>query len=72
MFIILLKLRVYFKRLLDKKNIKIIKNSSINSFVDIDKTVLFKKIKMIKNFDLLINTAYSNLNNHIYHLKISY
>ena len=62
---------IILKRLKNKKNIKIIKNSSIKSLVDIDKTVIFKKNNKIteENFDFIINATYSNLNNHIYHVK---
>tara|TARA_B100000787_G_scaffold170085_1_gene163910 strand:- start:2395 stop:3477 length:1083 start_codon:yes stop_codon:yes gene_type:complete len=62
---------VVIKRLSENKNIKIIKNLSVNSFVDISNTVTFKKNKKIikEDFDIIINATYSNLNNHIYKIK---
>ena len=62
---------IILKRLRDKRNIRVIKNSSIKSFVDIDKNIMLRKNNRMteEKFDLIINATYSNLNNHIYHMK---
>ncbi len=59
---------VIIKRLTEKKNIKIIKNLYLKSFVDINNSIIYRKNKQTvkENFDLIINATYSNLNNHVY------
>ena len=62
---------VILKRLSQKKNIKIIKGIYVNSYVDVNNTITYKRNKKIlkENFDHVINATYSNLNNHIYKRK---
>jgi len=62
---------VLLKRLSQKKNIKIIKGIHVNSYVDVNSTITYKKNKKFfkESFDHVINATYSNLNNHIYKRK---
>jgi len=59
------------KRVVNSKNIKIIKNININSFVDQNKFIEYLSgNKLIKeDFDLIINATYDGINSHILKTK---
>ena len=63
---------IILKRVKESKNIKVIKNTNIKSFVDQGKKIEYfdsKKI-IIENFDLIINATYDGINEHIQKDKI--